>query len=115
MGFLTRLRKQYAVYWAPLADTQYGRAAFAEPIEIRCRWDDSAEEFLTPGGERIISQAVVIVDQVVEPGGFLWEGQLANLDSLVHTANERALAIQRFEKTPDIKNREGKTLYTAYL
>jgi hypothetical protein len=58
-----------------------GDPQYAAPVEIDCRWDDEQVEFLTPNGEKQISNARVMVDREVVLGGLLRRG---TLDSVLH-------------------------------
>ena len=122
MSLITRMLKQTAVYW-PLANVEsaggdafddYGQPLFTDPLEISVRWEDKAEEFLNAEGTRILSNAVVYVDQDVVVGGVLMLGELTDItDADVPKENENAWEIRRFDKLPNIKVTEF--LRTAFL
>jgi hypothetical protein len=114
MSLITRMRKQTAVYWAPIGYDNTGHPEWDDPIEIDCRWEDVTEEFIDPTGTRFFSTAKVYVDQDVELGGVLMLGELDDLESGSDPkANEGAWEIKRFEKLPNLRNTEN--LRTALL
>jgi len=104
MSILTRMLRQTAVYWAPSGSDAYGRTTFADPVELSCRWEDTAEEFIDAQGERQVSKAKVYVGEDIEPGGYI---MLGDLDDVDEDANPRevsdAWAIRSFAKTPNLK------------
>ncbi len=108
MSLIKRMRKQKAVYWARGSPDVYGEFTFADPVEIDCRWEDTAQEYLDPQGETKTSKSIVYVDRVMSPGDRLLEGEL---DSNVDMAD--SFEIQRFDRLPNIRNTE--VLLTAFL
>jgi hypothetical protein len=113
MSLITRMRKQKAIYWARSTIDQYGRFTFAEPVEIKCRWDDEAAQFLTPKGEEQVSRSKVYVDRDMEPGDRLQLGELASSTPDNPLDSQDSFEIRQFAKNPDLKAREF--LRTAIL
>lgn len=114
MSLIKRMRRQKAVWWKRSSTTdEYGRYTFDEPVEIDCRWEDRAEEFVNKGGERLVSAAVVYVDRVMEAGDKLKLGALESDTSSNPVEETEAFEIQTFSKIPNLRNTE--TLLTAYL
>ena len=121
MGIIARMRKQTAVYW-PLASSDsggddfddYGQPVVTDPIEISCRWEDVAEEFIDAKGTRQVSKSTVYVDQDVDVGGILMLGTEDDItDSTNIKENEGAWEIRRFDKLPNLRATEF--LRTAWL
>ena len=116
MSIITKMRKQTAVYWAPgdRAYDNFGQPLYANPVEIACRWEDVAVEFLDANGNTQISRSRVYVDQDVRLSGVL---MLGPLDDVTYSSqpkqNENAWEIRRFDKLPTLKATEF--LRTAYL
>ena len=106
MRILTKMLKQTAVYW-PLGSAgydNYGQPIPATPIEIRCRWEDVNEEYISSSGTREVSRAKVFVDRDVDVGGVLMLGMLTDVDDVNNPkANEGAWEIKRFDKIPTLK------------
>lgn len=112
MSLIKRMRKQYAVWWARTTADAYGRFAFANPVEIRCRWEDRVVEFLSPQGERELSASLVYVDREMSVGDMLKEGNLESSMTTDPSQETGVGEIRRFEKLPNLRNTE--TLLTAY-
>lgn len=105
-SFMKRVCLQTAVYWgSPVADG-YGGKTFADPVEIDCRWENRVEKITRVGdrlGEEVISRARVFVTQDVEELGWLYLGELDDLDSNPDNPKEIAGAYEiiRFDKIPE--------------
>jgi hypothetical protein len=121
MSIITKMLKQDCVYW-PLASSEsggrsfdnYGQPVLSEPIEIKCRWEDVSEEFITSDGTKLMSKAKVYVDRDVDKGGVLMLGVLDDItDSENVKENEGAWEIKRFDKLPNFRATEF--LRTAFL
>lgn len=111
MGLIERANKQQAVWW-PLGSADsggtdyddYGNVQYATPVQIKCRWTDKNEIFVTPSGDQRTSRAMVLVDRDTPVGGLLMLGTLADVtDVATHKANNEAWEIQAFHKIPDFK------------
>lgn len=113
MSIIKRMRRQTAILWTRGAPDRFGRYTFAEPIEIKCRWDDTTEEFVNPKGQKQIGRSVVYVDRVIAPGDRLKRGDLDS--SAVDDPLDDTLAyeVQRVDQNPNLKATEF--LITAYL
>lgn len=93
---------QVAVYWPPAKPTNHGTPQWGVAVEIACRWEETAEEFLSTQGERFASKAVVMVDQnVVVKGVLLLSALTSSVDTDNPKDNEGALEIRAFRTTPD--------------
>lgn len=113
--FLPEFLTGRAVWWVYTGTDRFGDYTYGEPVEVRCRWDDIAAEYLDEGGARRISNAMVMVDRDMKPGGMLWNGTLEGLtDPGVPENNEGARKIERFEKSPD-PDKGRKFVRTAIL
>lgn len=121
MSIITRMLKQTCVYWPP-AETDsggdgvdnYGQPVVTTPVELSCRWEDIAEEFIGVNGTKEISKSVVYVGQDVVIGAILMLGTLADItDSVNIKENDGAWEIKGFSKLPNFRATEF--LRTAYL
>lgn len=105
---------QTAVYWAPSGRDTHGQRTYATPVEIACRWDDRAVEFLNPQGERLISSAVVGISEVLKLGGILRLGLLTDLtDEDNPRANSDVWEIRQLSAIPTFDGDE--TFREAFL
>lgn len=118
--------QQRAVYWEPLPAGETGQEGYADPVEIRCRWEDVQEVQAEPGGEQWMSAARIMVDRVVLTDGYLWrsskttrdpEGSaLAELTTPANpVGNPGAAKIRKVTQVPDLHVTEAGTVRTAYL
>ncbi len=121
MSIISRMRKQTAVYWALEGSEsggnnydEFGQPQYTEPIEISVRWESRTAEFLDAQGTRVLSNAIVYVDQDVDITGVLMLGELVDItDEDNPKENDDTWEIRRFEKLPNLKNNE--ILRTVFL
>lgn len=123
--FLEDALNQIAVYWAPGAGGNEGQKTFLEPVEIRCRWEQSVEQFLNRmTGNPEQSNARVYSDTDLVELGVLWlppestdlpdGGALDQLtDPTNPFSNTGAFEIRRFDKVPNFDADEWARI--AYL
>ena len=121
MSVITKMLKGTCTYWPPGSEgsgsvdfDDYGQPIYSTPVEISCRWEEKAVEFIAPDGTMQVSQAVVYVSIDVSPRGVLINESLANVGDLDNPKNnDGAWEIKRFDKLPNFKGTEY--LRTAYL
>jgi len=118
--------KQHAIYWAPAGKGPNGEDTYASEAEvIGARWD--VDEGEKPTGVRLLSEfmmdepvigrTTVMVDQVVEVGGLLMQGEQEDLCDLVDEgyvpkANDDGIfVIRQFLTNPTVSAK--KFLYRA--
>lgn len=107
MGIIKKMLKQKAVYWPPAGVDQGGQPVYAGPLEIKCRWEERAVEYLKPDATPAVSQSVVFVDRDLELGGVLWLGLLdAVLDFVDPLRNEGAGEINGWSKVGNLRSTE---------
>jgi len=100
--------KQKAVYWAPTGFDASGKPEYGSPVEINCRWEDVAKEFIGTDGTTQISRSIVYTDRDVLLGGVLLQGELDS-GSDVNDGTE----IKGFDKIPNLRVTEYARM--AYL
>ena len=110
-ALIARMCTQTAVYWGSPVHDGYGGKTYADPVEISCRWEDRVEKISTIStsklGEEIISKAQVFTTQDVEEMGWLFLGDLDDLDSDEEAdpmTVDGAYEIKRFDKTPAMRS-----------
>lgn len=114
MSVITKMRKQTAVWWQRQeTPNEFGQFAFEAPVEVRCRWDDTSQEFLDSQGEKQLSRAVAYVDRTMRPGDRLMRGTLDSDLTEDPLPVEGAFEIRRFDQNPNFKATE--TLLTAFM
>lgn len=112
--YLPQFLRQIAVYWAPEAADEFGQPGYADPIEVKCRWSDVNQQYLSINGDEAVSNAMVLVDRDLKLKGILWLGVIADLtDENNPNANEGSHEIQKFNKVPDVSGK--KFVRTAVL
>lgn len=85
MKIITKCQVSTAVYWAPLRvnnvlqTDDYGLPLFKSPVELTCRKDDEEKQVINATGTVVLSTSQYIVDQAVEVGGFIVEGELTKI------------------------------------
>ncbi len=100
---LDKALKQNAIYWARDPDhpvDDFGQPRYDDPVGLRCRWEDTTEEFIDAQGEKKVSRARVLVREDVVPGGLLLLGDVDDLASDADPVELAALEIQSFQKNP---------------
>jgi len=113
--------KQVCTYWPPGSEVSggsdfddYGQPLYADPVELACRWEDIAEEFVKADGTTEMSRSVVYVESDVKLGGVLLLSSLIDVvDLTVPKNNIGAWEIRKFDKIPNFKATEF--LRIAYL
>lgn len=71
MQTYTRNMRQQATYWPPGQPDGFGGTTTGDPVAIRCRWENKAEQFRDALGEEATSSAVVYVDRELVLDGYL--------------------------------------------
>jgi len=116
-SIIDRMLKQTAVFWALTGSDGRGGLTFAAPIEVKVRWELKNEFFVDNEGNEILSEAVVYVDRITREGGWLFEGELADIDSSVDETVPQKVSeskqIKKFHKLPNFE--ASKFLNTAIL
>lgn len=105
MTFLIENLIQTVVYWGNPTPDGYGSFTFDSPIEISARWVDRSELFIDSTGQESKSLAVVFIGQDIDIGGWLFLGELSDIDSgLTDTPHlvPNARQIRGFRKTPSL-------------
>jgi len=118
--FIQKVTVQTAVYWSPAGNDGYGGKTFADAVELTpptngVRWTDSTEVVSDKTGKEIVSRANVLVNSALEEEGYLYLGELDDLDSDPSPLDvDGAYQIARVDKTPLFKSTD-EFVYTVYL
>jgi len=98
-------------YWAPGERNDYGVAAFAAPVVIMGRWEDTVEVFITPQGNEEHSEAIAYMATPVAVDGYLARGDQTAIPS-AHDA-EGAKEIRQVATTRNLRYSDQEN--RAYL
>lgn len=102
--FVDRNMNQTAVYWTLVSVDGFGKQTFAAPVELSVRWEQKQELFIDAEGNEKISQAVVATAVDVTLEGYLFLGELVDLDSSQDPLTQSgAYQIKGFSKIPSVK------------
>ncbi len=121
MSLIEDMRIHIAVWW-PLnsiesagdAADEFGQPLHSDPVEVSCRWDEEAVQFIGRDGTTHVSRARVYVDRDMELGGVLMLGELVDItDPDNPRENVNAWEIEGWSKMADIDGTEF--LRTAFL
>ena len=101
--FIKKVCKQTAVYWGTPVKDGYGNYTFADPVEIKCRWEDKITIITGQNGEQEICSASVLVYQDLDAHGWIMLGRLTDIPAGVldtPKAVDGAHEILYFSKIP---------------
>lgn len=117
LKFIEKVCVQTAVYWAPLDSDGYGGMIYADPREIKVRWDDVTEVIKADNGEEITSRARLLVTEKLEYKGCVWLGKLNELS--IDKKNDPRMILDAYEiitthKTPLFRSTD-KFVHDVYL
>lgn len=116
-AFVSKVRKQTAVYWAPAEYSKTNEAfTFEDPVELRVRWSGTNEQLFNDDGTPYQPKYKVIVPQEVATGGFLWEGSLSSLSYQEKKDPFKVLTAYRIKALKEIPDFKATYTYrVAYL
>ncbi len=102
--FIRKIAVQTAIYWSNPVDDGYGGLTFDAPVEIKCRWEDTAELITTADSEQYVTKAQILVTQDLDINGFLKLGSLESSTNSNPKEETDACRIRRFDKVPMIRS-----------
>lgn len=117
---VARFCVQTAVYWGNPTNDGFGAFIFAAPVEIDCRWEDKKEVdigWFSSGfpGNIFLSKASVLVTQDLDLNGFLFRGELTDIDATLNPLKIKdAFIIHRFDRIPMVMKTD-QFVRVAYL
>jgi hypothetical protein len=113
-SFLKKVCVQTAVYWGTPVPDGYGGMTYAEPVEIKVRWEDVSRTVSDRDGKEIYSKATVLLQQNVDIEGYLYLGTLDSLLSTNPMEVDTAFQIVGVSRIPMVKS-TTVFVHTAYL
>lgn len=110
MNIRSRRMKTQATYWPPAGADVEGKVSAGAAELVLVRWQEKADVFVDAQGKEEISTAIVYVNQLVEPDGFMVRG-----DESAETPETLASArlIKAVQESPSLDGSE--TLVKVYL
>lgn len=109
---------QTAVYWRNLGPDGFGGFNFADPIDIKVRWDGKSEVKMNNSGQYYTSAAAVLTNHDVREEDYLYLGSVAGFPAGTNIANPKAIegafAIIQLDKIP-MARKTDEFVRTAYL
>ncbi len=106
VSIVNRGLKQIATHWA-VTPNGTGGDLFAQPVLLKCRWEDRQETFVGQlDRKEQVSKAVVLTDRPVSVGDYLAFGDL--LTTPDPTLSVLADKVKRFQTFPDLRNLEAQ-------
>lgn len=111
-------RTQTCLHWVRGVSDGRGGWAYTNAVEVKCRFEESSDEFVDDAGDTQISRATVYPVSDMSTGDFVWLGlitDLASAESVSSNPNtiSGASEVRKFESVPDFKAK--KVLRIAYL
>lgn len=111
---LKRMARQYLLYWQKTGSAPDGTPVYADPVEVKCRWDSRDTELQLPQGRSVISGAYILCSQSLLVGSIVLKGgttvgsaiavwQATNSYPGVPTVLEGAREVLKVNETPDFK------------
>jgi hypothetical protein len=90
---------QLATYWGTGVIDGFGKRAFADPVTLYVRWQDAQQMLANKMGENIPCNAVVLVQEDVEIGGYMALGDYSDTGTLTEDPTTLVNAYQIYEFT----------------
>ena len=117
-AILSRFTKQSLVYWRRDGVDGYGKTTYKDPVELKCRVEQKAQELVTADGRRVISKGYLLLASSIEVGGLVYVGTIAQWKLTPSypdppSVNDGGSEIMIVAATPDINAQSF--VYEAYL
>lgn len=83
ISFIEKVCTQTAVLWSYQGSDGYGGMSFASPIEIKCRWEETAKILEDNDKKEFVSKAQILIPQKYsfKEQDFLYLGTLISIQS----------------------------------
>ncbi len=107
-------RGQKATWWENDGVDIHGRYKYKSPVQISCRWEDMAVEFVAPDNTKQVSKSVVYPDRALSVGDILLLKETHKVDQPKDPrGNVGYSEIRQFQQIPDYDQTE--VLFIAML
>lgn len=97
-------RFQRAQLWERIGDDEHANPIISTRVELKVRWENKQIEMLTPSGQPIKIDALVIVVRDIKVGSIMWEGCEDDLPDDLSTIT-KLMEVVAFDNIPDVKGR----------
>jgi hypothetical protein len=104
--------KDHACIWEFTSNDRNGTPRVsATPYEVKCRWVQKTTERTSQDGQTLGYPGTVDLDRNVPVFSIIRQGELEDLPATLNNLYK----IESIDAVPDLKNRAGKTKYTAVI
>lgn len=110
MSWYSRRLTDTLTYWAPPRINEWGDQTYPSPATLKAFWKDAVQQYATPDGVLRTTSAVVHVERLVEPNGFLYLGISSAASPRLVPGSAR---IERVDRLPTL--RRDLTVYVAFV
>ena len=122
-----RMLLDNAVYWEPPIRDGLGGYTWSYPIEIKTRWQQIPKLVYGSDGSEIMANSIVWVLHDVVSGGYLWKGQIDDIQTIFEPVPDFSSGDQQQYKIRDLASQivsvkiissivdETSTLVRAFL
>lgn len=116
-SFIKKVAAQTIVYWGNPQPNGFGGMTYDEPVERKCRWDDTVNIMRDSNGVEHTCKAELLVTEDMDLNSYV---MLGTLDDLTESADinpkkyPNAYMVGRFDKNPEFKS-TTKFVRTAYI
>jgi hypothetical protein len=115
---LEQYLNQTMVYWAKTGTDNFGKPLFAQPVEVKCRWEDLHEQVLLLDGRTVQSNAHIMCGQRILNGSVLMLTTLVKFKQMptypkVPTTQQGGYEVFKSGHTPDFDGSD--LLFEAWL
>lgn len=79
---IRRHAKQTLVYWEKTGSDGFGKPIFADPVEVKCRWEDKQQEIILPDKRTVMTKGFIISLTPMLVGSLVFLGFLTDIEAL---------------------------------
>jgi hypothetical protein len=80
MSIIITMRKQQCVKWALTGTSKMGAKTYAEPVQMKCRWDEAKVLHMSREGDEAHETATVYPEEAAGIGDLMALGTLADYE-----------------------------------
>lgn len=115
VSFIKSVCTQDAIYWEFEGVDRHGQSTFANPIDMKCRWDEKTEVIISFAGKEFVADAELLIVNDVKEESMIMLGEVADLPADTSPNNQDdAFIIKRAHRFPLFKGTEF-VVFQAFL